>query len=42
VDDFANLHYGVATADRGWATTRDIANALSLDEFEMLIHGSGE
>jgi DNA polymerase (family 10) len=30
---FNNLHFGVTTANRGWATTADIVNCLPLNEF---------
>ncbi len=33
VDDFNNLHFGVATACRGWASATDVANTRSVDEF---------
>jgi DNA polymerase (family 10) len=33
VEDFDNLHFGVATAYRGWASAEDVANTRSLDEF---------
>jgi DNA polymerase (family 10) len=33
VDDFDNLHFGVATACRGWASTEHVANTRSTDEF---------
>ena len=36
-DDFDNLHFGVATANRGWATAGDIANTRSLEEFLALV-----
>ena len=32
-DDFDNLHFGVATACRGWATAENIANSRSAEEF---------
>jgi DNA polymerase (family 10) len=31
---FDNLRFGVATACRGWATSKDIVNTRSLEEFE--------
>jgi len=37
VDDFDNLHFGVATACRGWASAEHIANTLPLREFEALL-----
>jgi DNA polymerase (family 10) len=37
VDDFDKLHFGVATASRGWATADDILNTLPADEFAALI-----
>jgi len=40
-DDFNNLHFGVATACRGWATAADIANTRSPEEFLSLVK-SGE
>jgi DNA polymerase (family 10) len=33
VDDFNNLHFGVATACRGWASTENIVNTQPLEEF---------
>ena len=36
IDHFENLHFGVATACRGWANAEDIANTRSLAAFEML------
>ena len=36
-EEFDNLHFGVATANRGWATAANIANTLPLDEFEALV-----
>jgi DNA polymerase (family 10) len=39
--DFDNLHYGVATACRGWATAAQIANTLPLDEFAVLVDSAG-
>jgi DNA polymerase (family 10) len=38
VNDFDNLHFGVATACRGWATAEDIANTRSLEEFEISLN----
>ncbi len=35
-DDFDNLHFGVAIANRGWATAEDIANTRPADEFMAL------
>jgi DNA polymerase (family 10) len=32
-DDFNNLHFGVATACRGWASTENIVNTRPLEEF---------
>lgn len=32
VGDFDNRHYGVATAQRGWATAGDVVNTWSIDE----------
>jgi DNA polymerase (family 10) len=32
-DDFDNLHFGVATACRGWATAENIANTRPVEEF---------
>ena len=37
VDGFDNLHFGVATACRGWADVEDIANTRPFDEFEALL-----
>ncbi len=37
VDDFDNLHFGVATACRGWASAENIANTLPPDEFVALL-----
>jgi len=34
--DFENLHFGVATACRGWASAPNIANTNSLDSFAAL------
>jgi DNA polymerase (family 10) len=39
-DDFDNLHFGVATAARGWATAEDVVNTRSVEEFEALIERS--
>ena len=36
-DDFNNLFFGAATAQRGWATAADIANTRPLEEFETLL-----
>lgn len=33
VDDFNNLHFGVATACRGWASTENVVNTRPLEEF---------
>lgn len=33
VEDFDNLHFGVATACRGWASAEHVANTRPLDEF---------
>lgn len=33
VDGFDSLHFGVATANRGWATAKDILNTRPLEEF---------
>ena len=35
--DFDNLHFGVATANRGWATADDIANTRPPDAFAVLL-----
>jgi len=35
--DFDNLHFGVVTASRGWATAEHIANTRSLNEFTALL-----
>jgi DNA polymerase (family 10) len=37
VDDFNNLHFGVATACRGWATAEHILNTKPFDEFEVFL-----
>jgi DNA polymerase (family 10) len=34
ITGFDNLQFGVATACRGWATSKDIVNTRSLEEFE--------
>ncbi|RME75192.1 MAG: DNA polymerase/3'-5' exonuclease PolX [Chloroflexi bacterium] len=34
VEDFDNLQFGVATANRGWAAAEQVANTLPLAEFE--------
>jgi DNA polymerase (family 10) len=36
VDEFNNLHFGVAAACRGWANTEHVANTRPLDEFVAL------
>jgi DNA polymerase (family 10) len=36
-DDFNNLHFGVATACRGWATPAHVLNTRPFDEFMALI-----
>jgi DNA polymerase (family 10) len=36
-DDFDNLHFGLTTANRGWATAQHIANTLPLLQFEALV-----
>ncbi len=36
-DDFALRHYGVATAQRGWATAASVVNTWPLDRFLQLI-----
>ena len=36
-DDFDNLHFGVATACRGWATAENIANTRSAEEFVAML-----
>ncbi len=35
--EFNNLHFGVATACRGWATAEDIANTRPVEEFEAMV-----
>ncbi|MEW5959798.1 MAG: DNA polymerase/3'-5' exonuclease PolX [Chloroflexota bacterium] len=35
-EEFDNLHFGVATANRGWAAAAHIANTLPLGEFEAI------
>lgn len=37
-DEFALRHYGIATAQRGWATAARVVNAWSLDRFRQHIH----
>lgn len=37
VDGFNNLHFGVATANRGWASAENVANTRALDEFSALL-----
>jgi DNA polymerase (family 10) len=37
--DFENLHFGVATARRGWAEPEHIANTLPLQD--LLAHRKG-
>lgn len=39
-DGFNNLHFGVATACRGWATAADIANTRPWAELEALLKGA--
>lgn len=41
VDDFDKLRFGVATANRGWASAGDVANTRPVDEFEALWKRSG-
>ena len=36
-DGFNNLHFGVATACRGWATVADIANTRPWAEIEAML-----
>ncbi len=36
-DEFDNLRFGVATANRGWATTEDVANTWPVEEFIALL-----
>jgi len=36
-DEFNHLHFGVATAARGWATPEDVVNTRSVEEFEEMI-----
>jgi DNA polymerase (family 10) len=38
-EEFDNLHFGVATANRGWAAAANIANTLPVEEFAGLIGG---
>jgi len=33
VDGFDSLHFGVATANRGWAAAKNILNTLPVEEF---------
>ena len=33
IDGFDSLHFGIATANRGWATRDDILNTLPLKQF---------
>jgi DNA polymerase (family 10) len=40
-DHFNNLHFGIATACRGWATAEHVANTRPLEEFEAMLK-SGE
>jgi DNA polymerase (family 10) len=39
VEGFNNLHFGVATACRGWANVEDVVNTQPLAEFEALLAG---
>lgn len=39
VNDFDNLHFGVTTACRGWATAADVANTRPVAEFAQLVNG---
>lgn len=41
-NDFNSLHYGVATAGRGWATPQDILNTQPLAEFAALFKLNAE
>jgi DNA polymerase (family 10) len=36
-DHFNNLHFGIATACRGWARPEDVANTRPLEAFEALL-----
>ena len=36
-EEFDNRGYGVATAQRGWATAADVVNTWPLDEFLALV-----
>ncbi|RMF02995.1 MAG: PHP domain-containing protein, partial [Chloroflexi bacterium] len=36
-DHFDNLHFGVATANRGWATRANVLNTLPPAEFEQIV-----
>lgn len=38
-EEFDNLHFGVATANRGWATAANIVNTLPVEEFAALAGG---
>ena len=40
-DHFNNLHFGIATACRGWATAEHVANTRPLEEFEALLKSDG-
>lgn len=39
--DFDNLHFGIATANRGWATAEAVANTRPLEEFAALLKKPG-
>jgi DNA polymerase (family 10) len=41
-DQLDFLHYGVATAQRGWATAADIVNTWSLSQLLASLKGSGD
>ncbi len=40
-DQFEMLHYGIATAQRGWATADDIVNCWPLDKFRQFLATRG-
>jgi DNA polymerase (family 10) len=39
IEGFNNLHFGVATACRGWANVEDVVNTQPLARFEALLAG---
>lgn len=40
--EFDNRHYGVATAQRGWATAADVVNTWPIDRLLEYIHRQGQ